>query len=318
MTQQPHDLSNLSGGETALLASVRERLQPETKTSPPDHSDTAVFTAARSRTRSTRRGQALLPAICRRRSARRSDADPGIVPEGPVSPRWNDPEQVLLTGSTGFLGAYLLRELLDRTRAVVHCLVRAPTPEQGKRRLRDTLAERGLWDDTFSDRIVPVLGDLTQPRLGLPEEDFAALAERLDGIYHNGARVNFLARYSALKATNVQGTIELLRLACHRRATPMPFSSVSVVPVFDLLDTGFVPEMDELDPDRPCRAATSEQVVSEKLIHALTAACRSPSIGQDTSRATAVPASATWTTWFVDLSKLHPGTGARQWTWKSI
>src|SRR5205823_5325766 len=49
---------------------------------------------------------------------------PGAGLRGP-RPHWRKPRQILLTGSTGFFGAHLLRELLDATTARVWCLVRA-------------------------------------------------------------------------------------------------------------------------------------------------------------------------------------------------
>jgi myxalamid-type nonribosomal peptide synthetase MxaA len=264
----PHDLSNLSAEEKrAVLAKMlRERAaQPAPK--PADGGFGAVIASAREQLASG-------PGVAARdlsASELRAEAtlDPTIVPKGPPADG-SDPQQVLLTGATGFLGGYLLRELLDRTRAVVYCVVRAPNPEQGTRRLREVLAERGLWAAEFAGRVVAVPGDLTQPRLGLSEAEFTSLAERLDGIYHNGALVNFLARYSALRATNVQGTVELLRLACHRRPMPMhAVSSFSVVPLFEYLDAGLVPEMDDLDPDRPVQGGyVQSKWVAEKLVHA--------------------------------------------------
>lgn len=66
--------------------------------------------------------------------------DPDIVPAAPApsAPRRSGSDRrVLLTGATGFLGAFLLRELLDRTDDDVWCLVRADTPST-----RDTASRR--------------------------------------------------------------------------------------------------------------------------------------------------------------------------------
>ena len=65
--------------------------------------------------------------------------DASIDPEGvPFEPR-SEPRHILLTGATGFLGAFLLRELLERTEADIHCLVRAGSADEGRTRLRQTL-----------------------------------------------------------------------------------------------------------------------------------------------------------------------------------
>ena len=62
-------------------------------------------------------------------------------------------------------------------------------------------------------RIIPVLGDLSKPLLGLTEQEFQQIASLVDVIYHAGAIVNFIYPYSQLKTTNVLGTQEILRLA---------------------------------------------------------------------------------------------------------
>ncbi|MEA2490646.1 MAG: hypothetical protein QOH21_2438, partial [Acidobacteriota bacterium] len=99
-------------------------------------------------------------------------------------PAGEAPHAALLTGATGFLGAFLLDELLRATPATVYCLVRAKDPDDGLRRIRENLATYGLTADLT--RIVPLLGDLALPHLGLDEAMLQYLAEALDVIYHNG------------------------------------------------------------------------------------------------------------------------------------
>lgn len=142
-----------------------------------------------------------------------------------------EPNAVFLTGATGFFGAYLLDELLRQTAADIYCLVRCKEGEaSGKSRLEEHLRSYLLWNEAFSARVIPVAGDLSQPRFGLSEEKFNQLAEQIDVIYHNGAWVNAIYPYASLKATNVGGTIEALRLAGLARTKPLHF--VSTVAVF--------------------------------------------------------------------------------------
>ncbi len=138
--------------------------------------------------------------------------------------------QVLLTGATGFLGAYLLKTLLSDTDAEVHCLVRARgLGGSSSTRVRRGLECYNLWDDAFHARIHMVPGDLTQPKLGLTPDLYARLATSVDTIYHAAADVNWVAPYPALRSTNVIGTRELIRLACAGRPKPFHFiSSLSV------------------------------------------------------------------------------------------
>jgi myxalamid-type nonribosomal peptide synthetase MxaA len=66
--------------------------------------------------------------------------------------------------------------------------------------------------------------------LGLAPERFAQLAEEVDAVFHNGALVHFLHPYPTLKAVNVLGTQEVLRLAATARLKPVQFvSTLSVL-----------------------------------------------------------------------------------------
>jgi amino acid adenylation domain-containing protein/thioester reductase-like protein len=148
-----------------------------------------------------------------------------------ASPDWKHPREILLTGATGFFGIHLLRELLAATGARVHCLVRAPDASHGLRRIAKA-AERfgvgGLSPGTL-DRVVPVAGDLAEPRLGLPPAAFRELARSIDVIHHVGAVVNFIYPYEELRAANVTGTRELIRLASLFRGIPIHFVSTTAV-----------------------------------------------------------------------------------------
>ncbi|WP_158102702.1 thioester reductase domain-containing protein [Lentzea kentuckyensis] len=133
----------------------------------------------------------------------------------------HDDRTYFLTGATGFLGAFILAELLDRTGATVHCLVRAADDADGADRIRGAMTEFRTWRDEYATKIVPVPGDLTKPLLGIPEDRFSQLAREVDVIYHAGAQVNFVYPYAALKAANVGGTQEVIRLAVRDHVKPV-------------------------------------------------------------------------------------------------
>ncbi|MFL7870837.1 MAG: thioester reductase domain-containing protein, partial [Anaerolineales bacterium] len=146
-----------------------------------------------------------------------------------------NPKTILLTGATGFLGAYLLRDLLRETEAAVVCLVRARDAADGLVRIKNNMAAYALWHDSFTGRIEALAGDLARPSLGLSDDQFDELAQSVDAIYHNGALVNFLYSYREHKAANVLGTREILRLAAlsqTRRAVPAPVHFVSTLSIF--------------------------------------------------------------------------------------
>ena len=146
------------------------------------------------------RADAVLPA----------DVQPaGACVDGPAG-------TVLLTGATGFVGAHLLHALLRDTAAEVICLVRPDRRGGIAERIRLNLQSHGIWEPARAERIHPLEGDLRLPGLGWSERQHETLAEDVDAIYHGGASVNWVQRYARLRAANVGGTLELLRLACRR------------------------------------------------------------------------------------------------------
>lgn len=143
----------------------------------------------------------------------------------------------LLTGASGFLGRFLVLELLDRLPlgARLYCLVRAADDAAAERRLRG-IFERGdpamrvRFERLASDRLVVLAGDLMRPRFGLSEEVFDRLAGELSLIVHNGALVNHAYSYPQLFEPNVLGTVEAIRLAMRRRLKALSYlSTVGVV-----------------------------------------------------------------------------------------
>jgi amino acid adenylation domain-containing protein/thioester reductase-like protein len=139
--------------------------------------------------------------------------DPAIRADRLPAGRWFQPRAVLVTGATGYLGAFLVHELAARTDATIWCLVRARDEEHGLRRLRETMQQYLIWDERLVDRLRVVVGDLALPRLGLSEPRYEELSRTVDVIHHSGALVNFIYPYEELKPPNVDGTAEILRLA---------------------------------------------------------------------------------------------------------
>ncbi|ERN42081.1 amino acid adenylation domain protein/thioester reductase domain protein [Rubidibacter lacunae KORDI 51-2] len=180
---------------------------------------------------------------------------PDLVREAVLAPEISPPatspvdisERIFLTGATGFLGAFLLADLLAKTNARVYCLVRADSMERGAAKLKANLETYNLWDRDRGTRIIPVLGDLAKPLLGLSQDEFDTLAREIQVIYHNGAWVNFLADYQTLKEANVLGTQEVLRLACSGEIAK-PVHLISTVAVFSSGDRRDKVTVYETDP----------------------------------------------------------------------
>nr|APD71675.1 type I polyketide synthase 10 [Streptomyces sp.] len=190
-----------------------------------------------------------------------------IRPADQVVAVMEDPEDALLTGATGFLGAFVLRDLMRTTRARVHCLVRAADQAEALERVRANLEWYRIWDEIDQDRLRIVVGDLAEPRLGLTDQQFDTLARTADVVYHPGASVNWIHPYATVKAANVTGTEELLRLAARHRTVPLHY--VSTTGVFAGPVTRGVP-LEVTDPTGPGEALpngyTQSKWVAEQLI----------------------------------------------------
>ena len=97
---------------------------------------------------------------------------------------------VFVTGTTGILGSYVLKLLLEETAFPLHCLVRAANEEEAYRRLASSLLAydpKGKLLPELRDRVRIELGDVAQENLGLSSERREALQERIDAVVHIAA-----------------------------------------------------------------------------------------------------------------------------------
>jgi thioester reductase-like protein len=196
---------------------------------------------------------------------------PGLLQGVPILDR------VLLTGGTGFIGPFLVKSLLEQTRAKIHVLVRASDEHQGRQRLRAAMESMGPCAASlmqmFESRVIPVCGDLGQPKLGLTPEVWDRLANEMDTVFHNGATVNYLFNYDRMRDANVLGTNEVLRLAFEGR--PKSFNYVSTTFVFGwavkkvLYETNLNENMELLDFGYSQSKWVAEQVVMDARRHGL-------------------------------------------------
>lgn len=176
-------------------------------------------------------------------------------------------KQVLITGATGFLGIHLLNELIQQTDATIYCLVRSQSLQGAINRLQNTLKQYSLPTEQIEKRIIPILGDLSQKRLGLTSNDYDFLTKEIDVIYHNGAEVNFLAPYEKLKASNVNSTKELLLMASINKLKPIHYvSSVSVFDSHELFGKIATEESNPVHVDTLYMGYSQSKWVSEKLL----------------------------------------------------
>ncbi|PIL27678.1 hypothetical protein GSI_10830 [Ganoderma sinense ZZ0214-1] len=187
------------------------------------------------------------------------------------------PLTVFLTGATGFLGAFILRDLLqcsERVKKVI-CLVRASDDSKAVERLREGAQGRGVWDEAWltGGRLEVVRGDLDQARFGMDGGAWMRVAGEADAIIHNGALVHWVYPYEKLRSANVLGTLTGVELASTGK--PKLFVFVSSTSAIDteyyvqLSDSvGGVPESNDLEGARATLKTGYGQSkwVSEKLL----------------------------------------------------
>ncbi|KXT13925.1 hypothetical protein AC579_2368 [Pseudocercospora musae] len=227
------------GGHSLSLAALASKLSrrfgfriPVGRLAEPATLESHLYTVREVRDGSIAAVQSDLPAALRRDSA--LDRDIEVPPTAKIA-ALKDAQTVLLTGATGFLGAFLLIELLESTSAQIICLVRSQDPSEDDKpgctaRLRKNLIDSGLWRDSIMERVEILPGDLPRKRLGLSPDTFEELGKRVQVIVHAAAAVNLVYPYAALRGTNVEGTREILRLACVNGATVQYVSTNGVLP----------------------------------------------------------------------------------------
>jgi thioester reductase-like protein len=143
----------------------------------------------------------------------------------------NANKHILLTGCTGFLGLYLLRDLLlSCSVSYVYVIIRGENIEQ---KLYNNAIKYNIYNYIipYKHKIIFLPGDLSLIKLGLHINDYNNLITCITDIIHNGALVNWKYSYPLLKEVNVISTIQLLELAslC---STPVRFNYVSSIGVF--------------------------------------------------------------------------------------
>ena len=161
---------------------------------------------------------------------------------------------IFLTGSTGYIGAYLAAGLLEQHRDHLNLLVRARHPQEAESRLWQSLQlhfDFPRFHNHLRGRINIFRGDLTSAKFGLSESDYGKLVETTDSILHCAASLNRKSEKSCLN-TNLRGTLEVVQLG--RRAQQLHglrrISHVSTVAVAGKRSSEVVEEDKSIDWER--------------------------------------------------------------------
>jgi NAD(P)-dependent dehydrogenase (short-subunit alcohol dehydrogenase family) len=109
-----------------------------------------------------------------------------------------------VTGATGFIGRFLMAELLKRD-GTIYVLCRASS--------LDKLDELRVRLGTDDQRVVAVIGDLAKDRLGVEPDEVERLAGTIEHFFHLAAIYDLTADADSQRVANVEGTRHAIGLA---------------------------------------------------------------------------------------------------------
>jgi len=158
---------------------------------------------------------------------------------------------IFLTGSTGYLGSYLVAGLLAGYSDRLNLLVRAKNEQEARERLWQSLQLHFAFPEFLAyvnARVRIFRGDLTGERFGLDDDEYHALVDSTDSILHCAASLNRKSEKQCLNV-NLRGSLEVIQLA--RRAQNhhglRRYSHVSTVAVAGKRQNEIVTEDNSID-----------------------------------------------------------------------
>ena len=190
----------------------------------------------------------------------------------PYKATTNTRDVVLLTGATGTVGIHILAKVAKQNNVTaVWAIVRASSVAQASERISEALSSRGLdLTETERTKIVPFLGDLSKPDLGLDEENLQNLRLQLTHVIHSAWAVNFNLGVKSFEDQHIRGAYNLIQL-CLSTRTPKPakfffcssVSSAAGTPLIQTISEGPVPQLEFAQGTGYGRS----KLVTERIVH---------------------------------------------------
>ncbi|XP_037408714.1 alcohol-forming fatty acyl-CoA reductase-like isoform X2 [Triticum dicoccoides] len=135
-------------------------------------------------------------------------------------------KNILITGSTGFLGKVLVEKILRVQPGVrkVFLLVRATNDESARHRIQTEVTRREIFQvlrekygngfgDFIQEKVCPLAGDVICEDFGLDTAKLKELSKNMDIIVNGAATTNFYERYDVAFDTNVLGAKHMYAFA---------------------------------------------------------------------------------------------------------
>lgn len=145
----------------------------------------------------------------------------------------NGEVEVFITGASGWVGSYVLAQLLSQPHIRVVALLRKSDVSDdigAKQVLLAQLTRHGVnLPSSRHSRLQVVLGDITQDDLGLDANTWRQISHNSQAIFHLAASKNVLQDYTSLSQSNVRPLYDVVRLAQETRLKPVFFTSPMTV-----------------------------------------------------------------------------------------
>ncbi|MBA4536565.1 amino acid adenylation domain-containing protein [Bacillus aquiflavi] len=140
-------------------------------------------------------------------------------------------DNILLTGATGYVGIYLLRELIHATDSMIHVVVRGKDLKEAEQRVKHkiTFYFGNEYFDQISKRINIIKGDIEDRYLGLEKKEYETLSHEIDCIINSAAYVKHYGDFQKFYRINVQGTNHLINFAKNHKVKDFNHISTTTV-----------------------------------------------------------------------------------------
>lgn len=142
-----------------------------------------------------------------------------------------DLTSVLITGSNGFLGCHLLRELvINNNVKSIYCLIRNKENINPKERLRETAKYffNQQEQELCYKKVIVIDGNFEKDNLSLSDHDYNTLCSSITTVIHCGANVKHYGKYEEFYNSNVLGTINMIKFCKKSGAKLAHISTLSV------------------------------------------------------------------------------------------
>ena len=140
----------------------------------------------------------------------------------------NNIKNVLLTGSTGFLGIHILNDLINKTDCNIYCLIRGRDYNASKLRLEEKFNFYFNKSIINNNRIIVISGDMTKEHFGLDMNVFEKINKKVDTVIHCAALVKHYGSFELFRENNVNSTNNIIEFCLDNSKKLYYISTMSV------------------------------------------------------------------------------------------